>query len=580
MPDELAQEDASGRTRLFRLFQPDPVTRRLWRIVSLVFERRRGRAALALLAFCPGVLAKAGAVLAFAIIAEAVGLVPGWVAGAIVFLALAYALVATALGLARHLRAGLAGNHFGLCRMGPEADGPALTGWLHATLQGLAGKADRDPLTFLDLWGLPERAPEDDAGRRDSATRLDLDPTTVAWDGGWREQARTALARVPRRRLVNLEVMTTNLTHGRPIRLPATLQPQEDGLVEGGELLFDPVEWAHFFPECVMRHLRAVSEPLDTRRQAVVDGDGSRRTMLAFPAGADLPVLVAARMSLSFPLLISAVPLWQVDWGAGGAPHRLRRVLFSDGGIASNFPIHFFDQPLPTRPTFAINLGSQRDDAPAPRIEGPWAVADPLYESWHEIDGVESFAKAILDTLQTWRDNTQAQLRGFRERVVRVNLKAGQGGANLAMRPCVIRKVSECGEEAGRRLVTEFSGPAEEPPRPTEHWDDHRFARYRTTMSLVDDLMRSLARGWRAPADRATTPYHERVPRGRDVGPYRFPSGRRFAATEASREAYLSLVDAWDDGAPSRPYDGPVSPEFSDSDLPRPRPTLRIVPRV
>ena len=29
---------------------------------------------------------------------------------------------------------------------------------------------------------------------------------------------------------------------------------------------------------------------------------------------------------------------------------------FSDGGICSNLPIHFFDQPLPLRPTFAIDL--------------------------------------------------------------------------------------------------------------------------------------------------------------------------------------------------------------------------------
>jgi len=31
-------------------------------------------------------------------------------------------------------------------------------------------------------------------------------------------------------------------------------------------------------------------------------------------------------------------------------------MLVPDGGLTSNFPIHFFDAPLPGRPTFGINL--------------------------------------------------------------------------------------------------------------------------------------------------------------------------------------------------------------------------------
>ena len=40
-------------------------------------------------------------------------------------------------------------------------------------------------------------------------------------------------------------------------------------------------------------------------------------------------------------------------------------MVFSDGGISSNFPVQIFDSPLPARPTFAINLaGFEADDHP------------------------------------------------------------------------------------------------------------------------------------------------------------------------------------------------------------------------
>src|SRR6185503_4885556 len=72
------------------------------------------------------------------------------------------------------------------------------------------------------------------------------------------------------------------------------------------------------------------------------------------PSAAKLPILLGARMSLSFPFLLSQVPLYAPQYQVGEA--KLRRCLFSDGGLTSNFPIHFFDAPLPGRPTFGINL--------------------------------------------------------------------------------------------------------------------------------------------------------------------------------------------------------------------------------
>src|SRR5690606_22123463 len=62
-------------------------------------------------------------------------------------------------------------------------------------------------------------------------------------------------------------------------------------------------------------------------------------------------------MSLSFSLLISAVPLYRRDRTLKAVHQKeLRLCLFSDGGLSSNFSIHFFDSLLPSRPTFGVAL--------------------------------------------------------------------------------------------------------------------------------------------------------------------------------------------------------------------------------
>ncbi len=56
-------------------------------------------------------------------------------------------------------------------------------------------------------------------------------------------------------------------------------------------------------------------------------------------------------------MLLSAVPLYLLKPGRqGGIEKDFLKCWFSDGGICSNFPIHFFDAPLPRWPTFGINL--------------------------------------------------------------------------------------------------------------------------------------------------------------------------------------------------------------------------------
>ena len=142
----------------------------------------------------------------------------------------------------------------------------------------------------------------------------------------------------------------------------------------------------------MLDHLIAVAgQPKDDEAKLLA-AQAPGKTLLYFPGSADLPVVVAARISLSFPILISTVPLWQIHHRKDGEP-QLRRMVFSDGGISSNFPVHLFDSPLPTRPTFALNLtGFERDE---PTDEQTLQTPDKC---------VRDPAKPNETAVETWKD--------------------------------------------------------------------------------------------------------------------------------------------------------------------------------
>src|SRR4051794_32006034 len=339
LPAVLAERGASGDLQLLRLFQPDPATAGLFdALLAFLRHPPRGGALRLPLAFPRGPalgLTLAGLGLGLGRGRRALGAGAGLAVGA-------GGVVADALTALRALPA----NDFGLCSLGPGSvgDGPALTAWLHAQLQTIAGRAVDGPvLTFADLW--------------------DVDPAVTDRDARLAELV--ARSRAPDTREVDLQMMATDLTHGRPWRLPAIYQRDRERLEQGGGLLFRPHELQRLFPAPVPRPPRDRGAPIGAQRAALLPGGG--HAFRRFPAGPDLPVVVAARMSLAFPGLISAVPLWNVDFAR--TPPRLERVLFSDGGITSNFPVHFFDAPLPRRPTFGLHLASLPPGVAPP--EGP-----------------------------------------------------------------------------------------------------------------------------------------------------------------------------------------------------------------
>jgi predicted acylesterase/phospholipase RssA len=534
--ERLAALPAQLRVQLSGLFQPQPATRPLYRLlVGGVGKRGAGRAAVTVASllrnFPVGALAGAIPGILLAVVAAIAR--DGW--EPLRWLSLAFGIALAGIGLLLGSSAAAAvrivhsvpDNGFGLCSGMPSGRGSAaaLTPWLADLLDELAGMSDGRPLTFGDLWGT--RDPEAD-------------------------------------RLINLQMMTTNLTTGRPHRLPFL------GSQDRHAYYFNPDELRRLFPDRIVNWMER------TARESETLPPGSR--LVPLPNAADMPVVVATRMSLSFPLLISAVPLYAIDWAVPERDgRRPERNWFSDGGITSNFPVHFFDSPLPRWPTFAITL------EPHPR--GASERRDPTAEVWmpnHNQEGITGrwnswedepplrrllgFLHAILDTMQNWMDNAQSTVPGYRDRIVHIRHSKDEGGMNLVMPPQVIEALSDRGRRAGAMLAERFG--LEPPPDVELTWLNHRWVRYRSTMALLDAALSSYTRAYRSPELQPS--YAELVRRDRGTAPpsYRWPRAGDAEAAGQMTDELIALTGAW-----------AHNPTLLAADAPRPRPELRIVPR-
>lgn len=508
LPRELGGTTADGRPFILALFRPDRGTARAFRLAAALAAdgRRRGRLAAIVTVLPRATLAALAAALTALVVAALGGPLVALAALAVLFGALACAARAT-LGELRRWRDALTANDFGLCRLGPPDDPagdgpPPLTLWLHELLQSLAGRAaDGPPLTFADLWT----------------------------GGGGSEADRD----------VDLQLIAVDLTHARPIRLPVAQEHAPEHA-----LLFDPDELARLFPPSVVAHLREAGGPADPAIRALAGG----RRLHRLPVGGELPVIVAVRMSLSFPVLISAVRLWQHDPGHPAGP-RVAPVFISDGGIASNFPVQLFDAPLPGRPTFAVDLTQ------APRAATVTPELRPA--RWSDISGLTAFGAAIKDTAQNWRDNAQAELPGYRERVIGVALKPGDGGLNLQMTDAEVQGLAAQGADAGRTLVTRFAG-APGAATGAAAWQQHRFDRYRLTVEAVERYAARFGTKYDAGGYAAVADWDGPPPEGW------FPSA---AAQERAHGVAAAVRDA---GAGAEPHIGEHRPP--------PRPDLRAMP--
>lgn len=494
--------------RLKSLFQPTPALRPLFTLLEAfistphrTFGRKPAFARALLSAFWPVWLAMAA--LLVVVVAQAIETGSLRVMGLQILLVLLLALGAVIGWIWVLLFETLPKNDFGLCSgLRPKGSKEeAFCEWIADKIDEIAGKTGPggtlgEPLTVGDLDGFGDC------------------------------------------KGIRVAAMTTDLSSGRPYQLPLKTRTH----------WFSRGEFEALFPPRIVNYLCAKGE----RRTPLADDPGDvPRDLHKLPVGGDFPVLLVARLSLSFPILIRAVPLWRVDYDhLDPARHAMRRCLFSDGGISSNFPIHFFDALLPSRPTFGIALDSfdcvrhtkRCDGAGDPEAtvlcaeEGLSAERVHLSESTLRSDtppvqgiaGLFDFLYRIVNVAKDWQDTLQSRLPGYAERIVTVRLVDGvEGGMKLDMLEPTVQRLIDLGKEAGALLVDRFD------------MTEHRYQRAMTSFSALEPALASLAQAYRTPL-----PDGSGVPRSYDwiLTDYDFPNSPPAAWRETPLKAFAEAL--------------------------------------
>lgn len=567
----------TGQSRLLELFQPAANLRSLFELLLAVIGGERASARIAqilrLLLFHFGARPWIGMIPGLLLLALWIAFPPQGGVGpllsavAVLLVTALGFLIGSVLALSDKVLREVPENLFGICTGNREnPDAPALTPWLHERIQDLAGRTpEDDPLTFEDL----------EAGEYP----------------------------------VELRVMTTCLTLGRPYLLPFDTQ----------QFYFDPDELGRLFPESVVAFMRLEAERWSADPKLDKDDQWVNRFLhprLPLPPG-KMPILVGVRMSLSFPVLLSAVPLWTLDWssqsnqdareewrewarshdteweslrtqpgnsppeGAPAIQPRAERLWFSDGGICSNFPVHLFDSLVPEAPTFAINLKYGADAAAKEsRIELAESHNDGLLERWSRFGSdpdepggsLSGFLGAMLGTMQNWTDNTMLKLPGYRDRIAHLHLAPEEGGLNLDMTSDQVGALAGWGEEAGARLRERFTN---ENAKGNElSWDNHRWARLRSSLAFFQDLVEQMVEVYKASdTDAAWRSYRTLIERSpKEKIPPTSYKWRWVDQPKLAVDTFTTLEKLVED------WKGVHSAGFHDPDVPKPRPELHIRP--
>ena len=451
--------------------------------------------------------------------------------------------------------------------------------WLSETISELAGLDAKTPLRFGHLWlGREYQPPKDAKDAKDTKTA----------------EAAEALAKYrraaddPAQRLVNLELVTTELVQGLSYKFP--LPPGDELEAQVNSALYVrrqdlEASGAALFPRAVIDALCAAPA-----LQNVYD----RRTgehladLHQLPEPWDLPVIFAVRLSMSLPALLEAVRAYRIsqrpsivrdEFGlpirrgsAGRLEYPVRNgkwwaeeLWFSDGGITSNFPIHLFDSLFPMWPTVGITLSPYH---PGLRHQDVW-----LPQDWqgHQVigapvsGGMTGFIGAIIDAARGWRDTAQSQMPSYVGRIATVRQSKTEGGTNLFMPKETIAALALRGELAGARLRRRFRSP---------WWRRNQWLRFRTSIGNLEGLREEM-----------------RVTTTRD--PY------RWLASDTGSDALKALQKSLTMGDPDTPYGWwspgsaaywasaqkltaaidaiPAASELNDG-VPEPEPELREVP--
>jgi predicted acylesterase/phospholipase RssA len=506
-------------------------------------------------------------------------------------------------GLVDKVTKTLPNNFYGICPGHQDGASNVLTDWLYNGIESVAGPDHDSPLTFGQL----------------------------------------------KKKKINLDMVTSNLSHQQPYVMPAGLQ----------NFVFKEVDMFKLFPAEVVKHM--IDNPPEN---SIIPRDRLPEGYYFLPGEVDLPIIVCTRMSLSFPVLLSAIPLYTIKSSALGqsgvvglklTENDLQINWFSDGGISSNFPIQFFDAWLPKIPTFGINLtsmpeesfttgqqpsalttavaaqtaaattaGAQQPAAISSTLTGKEAPASstqaqqpaatipagaaaqnghranqkllsrdtfsaldmkhvrrsttPVFEDvylpkpedlqdpeWQELDSVPGFLYAAFRTAQNYRDNLQASLPSYRERVVQIRLNKDEGGLNLNMPPEIITRVAEKGQRAGKIL----SDPHD------FNFEHHWWVRFRVLMAQLELNLEGIQGVLDSPGFDGRL--EQQFSSETDVK-LKFPYYRdeTWCKEAIKRVGELrTLIDAWQDAHSQSPM-----PHLFSTDPPLPQPVLRVTPEV
>ena len=450
-------------------------------------------------------------------------------------------------------------NFFGICTGHddtPPNDTPpdVLTDWLSDVIDQVAGpKADK-PLTFSNLRNKPPQNGQDAN--------------------------------------ITLRMVTSNLSQSQPYLLPTGLK----------NFLFKEDDMHKLFPRDIVRHM------VDFATQSsIILNDKLPQGYHFLPDEDHLPVVVAMRMSLSFPILLSAVPLYTIRVSAIKGPNEgtqrqlqecdMQRNWFSDGGICNNFPIEFFDVWLPRWPTFGINLASMPEKAfangnqqiapselnktyfSALDPKNPYKIAsdaavflpeadDPQNPEWKDLQispsslqRIWAFVSAIISTGVFYRETIQANLPSYRERVAQIRLNSDEGGLNLNMPPDIVQKIVDKGREAGEL----FWNPDENPDK--FNLVHHQWVRFFVLMANLEENFEKMGINLKDPAlgNLLTKPFAS-------YSNYPYPprDGDWLNEAIARLQTLQCLLTCWQE----------ETPDLFHKDKPKPETVLRVTPEV
>jgi predicted acylesterase/phospholipase RssA len=359
----------------------------------------------------------------------------------------------------------LAKNEFGICS-GHDANQnlltPPLTDWLYRLQQRLARLALTRPLTFGDLWG-------------------DQDKKNI-----------------------DLAMLTSCISECRGMRLP----------FDDFSFVFSRKEMQKLFPDDVVNYMcQNAGDPNDQKYR--LDGIKDRfagpskvdennkfieqtADKFLFPEPRNFPVIVATRMSLSFPILLSAVPLYRIRKDAGETLG-IKRVWFSDGGLISNFPIHFFDSMLPQRPTFGVSLYKVKTILkPQDRANLPDNNSENSQYDWANLNERETpkstiqFLGTAFNTIRVWRDQSFSHAPGFRDRIVQIRHLKTEGGLNLDMPEDHIKALSDSGYDAASKIIARFC----DAPIDSNGWANHQRVRLCSSTAMLQQLLKDASEAY------------------------------------------------------------------------------------